>query len=471
VAWASIAPNPHAGRRPARFNGSDPSAYPASGWTVYDRIVRDAHAAGVALDLTLTSPTPRWAEGPGEPRGGFFGVWEPSAAQFGAFVKAVGTRYSGTYTPAGAKSPLPRVSFWSVWNEPNYGYDLAPQATDDSTVEVSPGRYRDLLDAAWTALQQTGHGGDTILFGETAPRGVAIGNQPGDFSGMVPLRFIRALYCVGSDYLPLRGAGAAARGCPSTAAKSARFIAHNPALFHATGFAAHLYPQGAMPPDVRTTGIPGSADYADIASLPELERTLDRVAGAYGWRRQLPIYDSEFGIHIDPPGNVGVPPSMAAEYLNWSEYISWHDRRVRSYDQYLLRNAPPPPPGAPPGYGFYTGLEDYTGKPLASYYAFRMPLFLPDGAGQPAGGSLRVWGEIRPALYAREQTGRVQRAQLQLSAGATQPFRTIRTISLSDPHGYFEIALRLAHSGRLRTAWSYPDGQRIYSRTVTVLAR
>ncbi len=95
-----------------------------------------------------------------------------------------------------------------------------------------------MVDAAWTALQQTGHGGDTILFGELAPAGIHSGSI-GNFNSMPPLRFLRALYCVDAAYKPLTGEQAALRGCPTTAAASARFAAQNPALFHASGIAVH----------------------------------------------------------------------------------------------------------------------------------------------------------------------------------------------------------------------------------------
>ena len=141
----------------------------------------------------------------------------------------------------GDAGDLPRVSFWSIWNEPDYGPSLAPQGVPgDLTVENSPRMYRRLLDAAWAALQASGHtpATDTILFGELAPRGA---KRWGVFSGMKPLVFLRALYCVDSRYRPLRGTAARVRGCPTTAAGSRRFPAQHPALFAATGFSDHPY--------------------------------------------------------------------------------------------------------------------------------------------------------------------------------------------------------------------------------------
>ena len=99
--------------------------------------------------------------------------------------------------------------------------------------------YRLLVDPAWTALHPTGHGSRHVSVGEIAPRGDV---QPfGDFNGMWPLSFLRALYCVDSSYKQLRGTAAPLRGCPTTAAGSARFAAQNPALFQASGFSDHPY--------------------------------------------------------------------------------------------------------------------------------------------------------------------------------------------------------------------------------------
>ena len=178
---------------------------------------------------------------------------------------------------------------------------LSPQAIDQSRVEVSPRLYRGLVDAAWSALAATGHRGDTILIGETAPRGITTGNSPGNFSGMVPLRFIRALYCVDTSFTPLSGTAASERGCPPDGAGSRQLRAEHPGLFQASGFADHPYPQGGHPPNVRT---PDEPDYADLASIGNLESTLDRAMAAYGVHTQLPIFSTEFGYQTDPPEKI-----------------------------------------------------------------------------------------------------------------------------------------------------------------------
>jgi hypothetical protein len=465
--WAALAPNPDAAAAPAGFDAADPAAYPARAWGIYDTIVREAQLRGIALDMTIGGPAPLWATGQGVPPGTgqpFEAAWKPSASDYGAFVRAVGSRYNGSYTPPGSSSPLPRVSFWAIWNEPNYGSDLAPQAVDQSTVEVSPSLYRGLLDAAWTALHETGHGADTILFGELAPRGVTVGDQPGNFSGMVPLRFVRALYCMDSSLHVLHGTAAALRGCPTDGNTSA-FRREHPALFSASGLSVHPYPQGGELP---TTVAVDEPDYADLAALPNLVHTLDSAQRAYGSDASLPLYSTEFGYQTDPPETIAhtTDPLTAAYYLNWSEYISWRDPRIRSFDQYQLID----PPNANAFGGFATGLEFKDGTPKATYAAYRMPLYLPVTVAAK-GHALEVWGCVRPAHYARIDTGVTQRARVEFRPSTGGPFKVLRTVTIADPHGYFDVQVAFPASGEVRLGWTYPDGPEIHSRLVGITTR
>jgi hypothetical protein len=465
IQWNDVAPDPTSKVAP-RFNASDPAAYPPAGWVIYDEIVRDAAAIGMPLDVTVGAPPPLWAAGPGAPHGAQrAAVWRPSAHDFGEFMTALGTRYSGHYTPPGASSPLPRVNFWAIWNEPNYGTYLAPQAIDDSRVEVAPRLYRHLVDDAWRALVATGHGPstDTVLIGETAPRGLsgpAPGGKtyPGNFSGMMPLRFIRALYCVDASFAPLRGEQARLRGCPATAAASALFVARNPALFQAGGFADHPYPD-AEAPTVPTTSEP---DYADFAALGNLGRTLDRAAAAYGQHVQLPIYSTEFGYYTNPPFAGGLPIALAGKYLNESEYLSWINPRIRSYDQFLLVDPPVDESS------FTTGLEFVNGQPKPSLAAYRMPIWLPVTSA-PKGSDLQVWGAARPIGVAVPLKGSRQRIQIQLQQPG-QGFRTVLTRAVGGVHGYFDVDVRFPGSGSVRLAWR--SGKTFYySRVVGIELR
>ncbi len=460
VGWNSVTPAPDALHEPAGFDAADPAAYPAGGWAIYDTILRDALARQIGVDVALGPPPPRWGEGPGAPDPAAHTYWRPSASQFGLFVRAVGIRYSGHYAPPGSTQRLPRVNFWSIWNEPNLGFQLAPQAASHSSVEVSALLYRRLLDAAWAGLQATGHGHDRTLIGELGPAGATFAGAPGDFAAMAPLRFLRALYCVGSNYRPLRGSAASLRGCPTSAASSARFVQAHPALFDASAFADHPYSQG-LPPNEPT---PDEPDFAELAALPRLFDVLDTLQRVYGSRTRFPVYSTEFGYQTTPPDPEAgtVSPALAAEYLNWSEYITWREPRVRSYDQYLLLDSA--------AGNFASALEFASGTPKPGFYAYRLPIFLPVSStirGRP----LEVWGCVRPARYAQRRTHQTQRVQIQFRPASGGSFRTVQSVPITSRYGYFDVLQRFSGSGAVRLSWDYPEGPAIFSRTTEITLR
>jgi hypothetical protein len=461
ITWNAIAPSALSTTRPKGFDATNPAAYPAGGWAPYDAFVRTATADHIAVDFTLNGPAPLWATGSGAPKGtnGYFRAdWEPSAKEYGYWVKAVGARYSGSYRPAGSATALPRVSFWSIWNEPNYGYDIAPQGTGrNQSTPNSPRIYRGLVDAAWGSLNATGHTtrSDKILFGEVTPHGNA---TFGVFANMKPLIFVRSLYCVDSNYRELRGASARAQGCPTTAAGSRAFRRQNPALFSASGFAAHPYEE-ASPPNVPThlcgtklcAGNPADPDFVDLPEVPRLEHTLDRLNGIYGSHAHFAVYNTEYGFRTQPPDpHEGVSQANQAIYMNEAEYISYHQGRLASYSQYQLIDQ------APPAY-FDTGLINPNGSHKPGFDAYRMPLWLPHTSTRK-GRKLEVWGDVRPAYFAKLDTGKAQSVLVQFEAGSKGAWTTVATVAIKNARGYFDTHVKFPGSGSVRLAWTYPTG-------------
>jgi hypothetical protein len=456
VYWSQIAPS----RKPRGFNGANPASYPPANWSIYDQIVRAAAAQGISVAFQVQGPAPTSALGPGQPAKHPPGVWRPSASAFGSFVRALGTRYSGHY------NGLPRVSFWTIWNEPNYGIRLAPQARAGDTIEVSPALYRGLVDAAWGALHGTGHGGDMFVFGETAPRG--FDHPIGNFAGMTPLRFIRVMYCVDSSYRPLRGSAAAVRGCPTTSGGSRRFAAANAPLFKASGFAVHPYAQGVAPNlftyacghlsfcASRTRSDP---EWADLMALPRLMRVLDRLNRVYHSSKRFPLWNTEYGYFTNPPyRKAKVSPTTAAFYINWAEYLMYKQPRLASYSQYLLVD--PPPPAT-----YDSGLKFTNGTEKPAYDAYRLPLFLPSTTGR-RGRAVEVWGGVRAAGYQGTQTVAVQ-----FQAGSRGAFTTLKTLSVGGRRGYFDIRLAFPSSGSVQLTWTAPSGATVHSRVQKVTIR
>jgi len=464
--WDQIAPAAQSRTRPAGFNATDPAAYPATNWAPYDTIVREAQADGIRVDFVVTGSVrggaPDWAGGQGAPRGVHAGLWKPSGPAYGQFVQAVATRYRGSYTPSGASQPLPRVSFWEFWNEPNWGLQLTPQTLNGGR-PVAPNVYRQLVNYGWKALSRTGHAHDTMLVGNLAPLGR---NNPGLIGFIKPLAFLRTLYCVDSSYRPLRGTGAQAVGCPTTTRASRRFRTLNPGLFNGVQFGMHPYPYGS--------GSPKDPDNITPTGVPRLAKALNKVQRAYGSGRQLPIYNTEFGYITSPPARPGTYPSpdVAARSLNSYEYFTYRNPRMASTMQYLLYDTPQAISG------FFTGLILQSGQPKATFSAYRMPIWLPVTKTRN-GGTLEVWGCVRPAHFAAADTGQPQTAWVQYRSSASAQFTTLQGVRITNPHGYIDLRVKFPASGQVRLAWQYPAGdtalldpvdgnQWVYSRVTNI---
>ena len=99
--------------------GTDPEDR-AYDWHLYDRIVLDGERHGVEVLFTIFG-TPPWANGGQAP------THAPrNADPLREFAYAAATRYSGTYVRDDGVV-LPRVRYWTAWNEPNLQIGLIPQ--------------------------------------------------------------------------------------------------------------------------------------------------------------------------------------------------------------------------------------------------------------------------------------------------------------------------------------------------------
>jgi hypothetical protein len=307
---------------------------------------------------------------------------------------------------------------------------------------------------------------------------------------MKPLTFLRALYCVDSSYHPLRGTAARLRGCPTTAAASRRFRAQNPALFEASGVTDHPYMRW-YPPDREQNPDPvnhsSTRDYSSLGVIGNLTRALDRLVRVYGSNARLPVYDTEFGYITSPPKHSPEPKvgfkviylssSIAAAYMNWAEYLSWRNPRLASYEQYLLYD-PGRPTRANDFGGFASGLLSWTGAQKDTYYAWRLPLYLPVTKARH-GQSLEVWGCVRPAHFGLLDAGTPQTAQIEFAPSGSSNYTTLQTVTIgAGSNCYFDVHLSFPSSGNVRLSYTYPPGDALLgngaivrSRTVAVTVR
>jgi hypothetical protein len=422
VLWSAIAPDIGATQKPAGFDAADPGSYPAGVWDNYDRVVQYAADRGLAINFNITMPGPLWAMG-ASPRADIANRFAPDAAEFGDFVRAVGRRY-------------PQVSYWTIQNEPNQPGWLDPQwvRSGKRWVESAPSIYRGLVDAAWSALQDTGHGADTILIGETAPKGVSV---RGTTRALSPGRFIKRLFCLDDHLQLLRGARATQRGCPGSASPAA-FRAAHPGLFSATGYAHHPYELIFAP-----NRPPRHSDWYTIANLPKLSALLRRVRARFGVGGSFPLYLTEFGYQTHPPDPLGVSPAQQARYLNQAEYLAYRSRNVRTLSQFLLYDD-----GPPFAMTFQSGLDYSNGRAKPAQAAYAFPLYLPAPSVR-RGRRLHVWGLLRAAPNGQRHNVDV----LFRARGGHGHYRRIARLRTQAARGYVDGFVRVRRSGSITLRW------------------
>ena len=95
VNWRALAPAGNS--KPDDFDGADPGDYASDAWAPYDSLVREARERGMRVLFALGGLAPDWAS----TKAPIAGSGRPSPGQFRKFVKAVGTRYSGSYVVGG----------------------------------------------------------------------------------------------------------------------------------------------------------------------------------------------------------------------------------------------------------------------------------------------------------------------------------------------------------------------------------
>lgn len=259
--------------------------------------------------------------------------------------------------PPPAGTPLPKISLWSIYNEPNHPLFLSPQR--HKGVLTAPSLYRGLYRAAWKALSRTGHKRDTILIGETLPIG---SNGRRETSTTSPLTFARELFC-------LNGGGRRHPGC------SGRF-----AKLHATGWALHPY--------YRKTGPfsrPPGADDLTPSHVAKLRALLAKAGRRGRVSRGLSLWDTENGAQTRPPDPKGATLARQARFINEAEYLAWRNPAMRSFSQYLLVDEQPV-------WAFQSGLRFQDGKPKPALDAYQLPIYVTKAGA----GHVKVWGRVPP---------------------------------------------------------------------------
>ncbi len=389
--WDAVAPKGR--RKPAGFDGANPASY---AWGDYVSIAQAIRARGMRPYFSIGGRAPNWAA----QRRGRRGTYRPKAREFRRFAQAAGQQFAN-------------VDIWSVWNEPNLFSWLGPQRKKGTP--QSPSIYRGLYLAGHRGLTASGHGDDTILFGELMPRG---GTDP---RKVPPLQFLREMACLDSNFRQYRGAAARRRGC--------RRVGRIPT----SGFALHPYTL-AKGPDVKE-----GRDEAAIGALSRVRRTLDALARRGKLPRRLPIWITEFGYQTRPPDPNATPLRRAASLMDLSEWIAFRNRRVASYSQYTLRDDE----------AWQGGLRFANGQAKRGVYkAFSLPVFV----RSLGGNAVEVFGGGRGAAPGAS-------AQIESKAPGAS-YRSLGSAAVNSA-GYFRRVFRLSGASRHKFRVTLGDDRRV----------
>jgi hypothetical protein len=363
-------------RGAAAANPANPGYY----WPLLDEAIRAAAATHQHV-LMMIYAAPTWAEGPHRPPGAL--NWEPNATDYGAFVRAVATRYSGHYPdPLNPGHDFPAVTTFQIWNEPNEPVSLSPQWTRVRRgvyTPASPGIYRRLLNTGYAnikAVQPHAY----VLAAGTAP----YGDPPGGLREP-PLVFDRALLC-------LNGPALKRERCPDPA--------------HFDAFDDHPYALNplihALDPD--DTSVPDVHKVIHLLAVARRDRTLAPVGPKAMWVTEL-----DWG--SNPPDRTQGSLDLQRRYLDYALYELWR-QNVSHVLWFELAD-----PG--PGLNVFSGAGVYfqNGQPKPSAQAFHFPFIAVPSGGH--GHGLIVWGRAPAAGAVTIENGNGHTWQPQLTLTTT----------------------------------------------------
>ncbi len=399
ITFNGVAPGVRSKRKPRGFNAADHKDYPDERWDRFDRLVTEADRRGIKILFSPSTPVPRWASTCKVRRQTVCG---PKTAEYGKFFQAVVRRYNGKQRDENQeKNILPRVSRFSIANEPNLKGWLVSKNRRKSTT----GLYRNMVYAAQRGLAKGGQRRAQLLFGEFAP--------------LKSKTFYEGVMCIDSRGRRLRGKAASRNGC-----KSGRRIKR----MKVTGIAHHPYARGGGSPFKRAK----SGDIT-LRYISRLRKVFARGARHGAVKRNLPIYLTEFGISSNPPARkFGLSLANQAREINRAEFAAYRNRSIRSFAQFQLSDDTNIP-------NFKTGLRFGDNSPKPSFDAFRMPLY-----PLRKGNGVQVWGGVRP--------GAGQPVAIQVGSGST--FTTVKTVTVNSA-GYINTTIsRPSGSQRVRLLWN-----------------
>jgi len=309
---------------------------PNYNWTLYDRLVRYATQYNIQVVFSILF-TPSWANG-GKPK--TYAPTNPKTLHDFAYAAAV--RYSGFFTapkwqqdPSNPTTalPLPKVSLWTAWNEPNNPIWLQPQYKRvGKTWRVESAlQYAKICNAVYTGIhdvlispERGPVPGEKVACGVTGPKG---NDAPATARASVdPLTFLVQAKKFGM--------------------KNFDVYAHHP-------YAA----AGNEDPSFVPKG-----KFARRVQLGNINLLLSQLTKLYGPKH---LWITEYGYQTNPPDKTifGTTWAKQALYMKQAYALARKNRRIDMMLWFLVKDEPNIG-------GWQSGLETVTGKKKPSWNAF-----------------------------------------------------------------------------------------------------
>ena len=295
----------------ANSKPSDPTdpGDPAYNWALYDRLVEYAKTNNIPVMFSILF-TPAWANG-SQART----VAPTNMQDLQDFAYAAAERYSGLWTPPSwqrnatlgiGNGPLPKVTMWTAWNEPNNPIWLSPQykKVGKKWVIWSAKSYAQICNAIYNGVHSPALGplpGEQVACGVTGPRG---NDAPATARASVdPLSFLTAAKADGM--------------------KTFDVYAHNP-----------YANDGSQAPDY----IPKGKQKRQV-QLGNINVLLAKVTQLYGPKH---LWITEYGYQTNPPDKTIYGTSWAnqAKYMQQAYAIARKNPRIDMLLWFLVRDEP-----------------------------------------------------------------------------------------------------------------------------------
>jgi hypothetical protein len=306
---------------------------PAYDWSLYDRLVKYADDNKIKLVLSFLF-TPSWANG-----GKGKNVAPTDAKDLEDFAYAAAERYSGLWTPPTwqqnatlgiGNKPLPKVSLWTAWNEPNNPNWLTPQykRVGGKWKIESAVQYAKICNAVYNGVHSPFLGplqGEQVACGVTGPKG---NDAPGTKRASVdPISFLNA-------------------------AKQAGMRTFD-------AYAHHPYAdKGNEAPNYKPIGT-----NARRIQLGNISLLLNQITKLYGAKH---LWITEYGYQTNPPDKTifGIPWSKQALYMKQAYALARANPRIDMFLWFLIRDEPNMG-------GWQSGLATSAGRKKPAWNTFR----------------------------------------------------------------------------------------------------